>query len=63
MLTQLKFIRLGKEIKLIALAEVAKISPSLLSKIENGKCIGSKNTRIKIAEALGVSEHVLFGAK
>jgi transcriptional regulator with XRE-family HTH domain len=60
-LTQTKFVRLGKGIKLIELAKSAKMSPSLLSKIENGKCRGSKKTRFNIAKALGATEDALFG--
>jgi transcriptional regulator with XRE-family HTH domain len=61
MFTQIKFVRLGKGTKLIELAKSAKVSPSLLSKIENGKCRGSKKTRLNIAKALGATEDSLFG--
>ena len=61
MLTQLKFQRLARNIKAIELAKKAKISVSLLSKIETGQIRPSKRARRKIAEAMGLSEKILFG--
>jgi len=61
MFTQLKFVRLGQGIKLMDLAKKAKISPSLLSKIENGKFKGSEKARARIAEIFDVAPEILFG--
>lgn len=61
MLTQLRIFRMSKGIKLIELAELSGVSISFLSQIETGKFKGTKETRKKIAKALGVSEEMLFG--
>ena len=61
MLTQLKIFRLTKGLKLGAVAKQCEISASFLSRIENGKLKGTKETRRKIAKALGVSVETLFG--
>lgn len=61
MLTQLRIFRMSRGIKLIELAELSGVSVSFLSQIETGKFKGTKETRAKIAEALGVSSEILFG--
>ena len=63
MLTLLKFHRLTKEMKISELAKRAKVSVSLLSRIESGKSRGSKRTRTKISTILEIPEKILFGAK
>jgi transcriptional regulator with XRE-family HTH domain len=52
---------MSKGIKLIELARMSNMSISFLSQIETGKFKGTKETRRKIAKALGVSEELLFG--
>ncbi len=61
MLTQLRIFRMSKGVKLIELAKLSGISVSFLSQIETGKFKGTKETRRKIAKALGVSGEILFG--
>lgn len=61
MLTQLRIFRMTRGIKLIELASLSGVSVSFLSQIETGKFKGTKETRHKIAQALGVSEEILFG--
>ncbi len=61
MLTHFKIFRLTKNIKLTAIAQETGLSISFLSRIENGKLQGKKETRRKIAKALGISEEILFG--
>lgn len=61
MLTQLRIFRMSKGIKLIDLAELSGVSVSFLSQIETGQFKGTKETRAKIAIALGVSPEILFG--
>jgi|GEM_PF-5332543 len=63
MITLLRFYRLSKGLKAVELAEKVSISPSLLSKIETGKCSGSKSTQAKIAKALRMKKEILFGLK
>ena len=63
MLTQLKILRLTKGLKLGVVAKQSGISASFLSRIETGKLKGTKETRCKIAKALGSSEEILFGIK
>jgi len=48
-------------IKLIELASLSGVSISFLSQIETGKFKGTKETRAKIAAAMGVSTEILFG--
>lgn len=61
MLSQIKILRLTKGLKLGTLAKQSGISASFLSRIETSKLKGTKETRRKIAKALGVSEEILFG--
>jgi transcriptional regulator with XRE-family HTH domain len=63
MVTPLRFYRLSKNIKALELARKADISPSLVSKIENGFTCGSKETRMKISKVLDIPEKNLFGGK
>ena len=49
--------------KISELAKRAKISVSLLSRIESGKSRGSKSTRGKISKILAIPEKILFGTK
>jgi transcriptional regulator with XRE-family HTH domain len=60
MLTPLKFHRLSQQIKALELAKRAKISSSLLSKIETGKIKASRKTRKKLSNELSIPEAVLF---
>jgi len=62
MITPVKFYRMTKEMKAKDLAVMAGISVSLLSKIECGRVGCSPRVKAKIAEALNISESVLFGA-
>lgn len=61
MLTQLKIFRLTRGLKLGVVAKQCGISAAFLSRIETGKLNGTKETRAKIAAALGVSPEMLFG--
>lgn len=63
MLSTIRFVRLGKGIKLIDVAKATKLSPSLISQIETGKLRGSLRTRKKIAMVFKVSVKQLFGGK
>jgi transcriptional regulator with XRE-family HTH domain len=63
MLTQLKVFRMSKGITMSQVALNAEISVSFLSRIESGKLRGTRNTRRKIAKALGATEELLFGSK
>ncbi len=61
MLTQLKLQRLARDMKAVELAEKARMSVALLSKIETGKIVASQKSRRKLAEAMGLSQKLLFG--
>lgn len=63
MLTRLKMLRQLKGIKLKELSQAVGVSASFLSRIESGKLKGSRETRVKISEALDVPEKKLFDAK
>lgn len=53
MLTNLRFIRLKKEIPLWQLASAVQLSPGQISKIETGRIKPKINDLRKIAEQLG----------
>lgn len=57
---QLKRERQLKKLRLVDLAELAGISPSLISKIEHNKLNPSLSTLHRIAKALGTSVSALF---
>lgn len=60
---KLRAARNRQQLSLRELAERAEVSPSLLSKIENGKANPSVRTLHSLAEALSVPVHHLFPGK
>lgn len=63
MITPLKLYRMTKNIRTSDLAKKAKLSVSMLSRIENGRILGSQKAKEKISGALGVPQQILFGGK
>ncbi len=57
---KLRAARLNQQLSLRDLAERAEVSPSLLSKIENGKTNPSVRTLHNIADAMGLPVHHFF---
>jgi len=60
---KLRVARSKQQLSLRELAERAEVSPSLLSKIENGKANPSVRTLHSLSEALSVPVHQLFSEK
>ena len=60
---KLRLARRGQQLSLRELAQMAEVSPSLLSKIENGKANPSVRTLHSLAEALSVPVQHLFPEK
>jgi transcriptional regulator with XRE-family HTH domain len=62
MLSKLKLKRMSNGIKQKTVAKKAKLSCSIVSRIENGKIAPSERAKKKIAKALGVSVDAIFQA-
>lgn len=59
-IANIKFLRIQRKMSQDRLSELADISPSFLSDIENGKKFGSFETFAKIANALDVEPYELL---